>query len=101
MVLKKLIKSFAVICETCGMTQTHHRFENSITIDIIGGHIDIKDVLDCQNGIREDINIECDGEQIQIEGLVLQNGTQEVKAYRNGTLIKHIVGEKVLFETKY
>jgi hypothetical protein len=26
------------------MSETHHRFENSITIDIIGGHIDIKDV---------------------------------------------------------
>jgi hypothetical protein len=81
------------------MSETHHRFQNSITIDIIGGHIDIKHVLDCQIGIREDINIEC--EQIKIEGLVLPNGTQEVKAYRKGTLIKHIVGEKVLFEMKY
>ncbi len=44
MILKKLVKSFAVICETCEMSETHHRFENSITIDIIGGHIDIKDV---------------------------------------------------------
>jgi hypothetical protein len=60
----------------------------------------IKDVLDCQNGIREDINIECDGEQIKVEGVVLPNETQEVKAYTNGTLIKHIVGEKFLFETK-
>jgi hypothetical protein len=73
------------------MCETHHRFENSITIDTIGCHIDIKDVLDCQNGIREDINIECDSEQIQIEGVVLPNGT----------LIKHIVGEKVLFQTKH
>jgi hypothetical protein len=73
------------------MSETHHRFQNSITIDIIGGHIDIKDVLDCQNGIREDTNIECDGDQIQIKGVVLPKGTQEVKAYRNGTLIKNMI----------
>ena len=75
----------------------YHRFENNITIDIIGGRIVVTDILDCDYGIREDIHIETDGEIVKIEGTVLPNGFKEVKAYRNGKLVKHILGENVLY----
>ena len=81
-------------------SERHHRFENTINIDLSGVHIDIFDVLDCYTGIQENILIECDDQKVEIVGTVLPNGKREVKVFRNGQLLKHTVGTDIVFQKK-
>lgn len=63
-----------------------HRYDNTVNVEIIGGQITIRDILDCENGVKETIDIESYGEKIRVEGIVDPDGTNEVKAYRNGNV---------------
>ena len=81
-------------------SERHHRFENTINIDLKGVLIDILDVLDCYTGVHEQIRIQCDDQKVEIIATVQPNGQREVKVYRNGRLVKHTFGSTVVYEKK-
>lgn len=84
--------------ETKPKPKRHHRYETSVDIELIGVNIRVHDILDCYIGVYENIQIESEGQKVEIEGSVRPNGKREVKVYKNGRLVKHTVGSQVISE---
>ena len=70
----------------------HPTFDNEIKINLpMNRQVCIQDFLSCKLGIHNKIQIKTNNEEIRVENTVDQLGDNELKVFKNNSLIKHVI----------